>query len=298
MEYRGLSPTSASYSSVIESCCKAQQWDIILQKMDRMRDKGLIPDGGTYNAAVRACAHTDKWKKAVRLLQEMHSRSYAVDQITFNVVMSACSAAGEWQQAVNLLRAMSVDGNAPPEAHMYNAAAMEKAAAGQWEHTLNILAQMARTEGMPVPMVTAPLTINTAPAMLVPSPPMLTSPSCSTFSSSSSSSSIPDQDSYFSARSPVYGSLACSPRNMLEASHSLPSLSMASSLSSMPSGDQLIDTSLPPPPPPHQHSLSESDLPRSEGRESPRSREGDDEASNAEGSKEDMGSLFAFDWIK
>jgi pentatricopeptide repeat domain-containing protein 1 len=136
----GLSPTSASYSAVIDACAKAlvstgasatsglPQWELILSKLDRMREKGLLPDSSSYNAAVRACVcgSVKHWARAVELLQEMGSRGYLVDQSTSQAVVYAYNAASCTDQsdlggalsevsarerAVALLHSMTVGGS-------------------------------------------------------------------------------------------------------------------------------------------------------------------------------------------
>ena len=136
----GLSPTSASYSAVIDACAKAlvstgasatsalPQWELILSKLDRMREKGLLPDSSSYNAAVRACVcgSVKHWAKAVELLQEMGSRGYLSDQSTSQAVVQAYNAASCTDQsdlggahsevstrerAVALLHSMTVGGS-------------------------------------------------------------------------------------------------------------------------------------------------------------------------------------------
>jgi pentatricopeptide repeat domain-containing protein 1 len=78
-----------------------------------MQWKGLKPSTSSYTAAIDACSKGGQWQTAVALLHEMkQQRDVSVSVQAYTAATSSLSQSGQWQVAVQLLREMQVQTSA------------------------------------------------------------------------------------------------------------------------------------------------------------------------------------------
>lgn len=71
MRGKGINPDRASYTTVMECCSKAGQWELALTLLQEMMGDGLTPDRYAIHTAIGACAKGGQWRRAVALLDSI-----------------------------------------------------------------------------------------------------------------------------------------------------------------------------------------------------------------------------------
>merc|ERR1712232_361613 len=97
-----------SYSALLGTCGKPQQWERALTLFGDMRRHVSLPGSASYGAAVRACESGRRWQRALLLLSEIQGKTRlgaglsSCDAIKYASVMEACIAGNQWRRALQL----------------------------------------------------------------------------------------------------------------------------------------------------------------------------------------------------
>ena len=98
------SPDVFKYNVAINSCKKAQQWQLAVRLLLDLQGTRFQPDVLAFTSALSACQSVAEWQQALSLFAEFSSQKMQGNLITFTSVISACSTAVKWQDALHLLK--------------------------------------------------------------------------------------------------------------------------------------------------------------------------------------------------
>ncbi len=111
-ERLGVRPDVVSFTSVMDACGKAGDWQGALRLLEGMEkdakhnpssSSSPRPNLRTYTVGMRACARAGEWQRCLALLERMEQ---APDTIACNVALEACARAHQPQPALALLEEM------------------------------------------------------------------------------------------------------------------------------------------------------------------------------------------------
>ena len=132
--------TAFHYSTVINACGRAGDWQRAVAMIAAMRSQMVKQDTIVYNSAISACARAKYWQPALSLLDMLSGSSLPPDTLTFNSLINAC---GElWQLGIHLISLMQVS-QAVADTISYNSAMRACTHAKQWWYALNLLKGMS-----------------------------------------------------------------------------------------------------------------------------------------------------------
>lgn len=132
--------TTFHYSTVINACGRAGDWQRAVAMIAAMRSQMVKQDTIVYNSAISACARAKYWQPALSLLDMLSGSSLPPDTLTFNSLINAC---GElWQLGIHLISLMQVS-QAVADTISYNSAMRACTHAKQWWYALNLLKGMS-----------------------------------------------------------------------------------------------------------------------------------------------------------
>eukprot|EP00959_Pyramimonas_sp_CCMP1952_P320847 6714346-Pyramimonas_sp.AAC.1 len=84
-----LEPNAISYSAVISSCEKCEQWQRALSLLSEMWEATLEPNAISYSAVISACGKCEQWQRALALLSEMREATLETDVMCITILVVA-----------------------------------------------------------------------------------------------------------------------------------------------------------------------------------------------------------------
>ena len=132
--------TAFHYSTVINACGRAGDWQRAVAMIAAMRSQMVQQDTIVYNSAISACARAKCWQPALSLLDMLSGSSLPPDTLTFNSLINACGE--QWQLGIDLISLMQVS-QAVADTISYNSAMRACTHAKQWWYALNLLKGMS-----------------------------------------------------------------------------------------------------------------------------------------------------------
>ena len=100
LSQKWISSDQLSLTAVMASC--QNQWQLVLQLMRPDGSESNDLDVISYTTAINSCGAAKQWERALSFFNEM-SNQLVPNRISFGAVISACEKASEWTWAVHLL---------------------------------------------------------------------------------------------------------------------------------------------------------------------------------------------------
>ena len=94
-----------SFTTAINTCGAAQQWQMALQLLSQMSNDKVLPNQFSFGAAISACEKASEWTWALHLL-EFAERTLEPNEILLSAVISACEKSSHWDRALSLLQSL------------------------------------------------------------------------------------------------------------------------------------------------------------------------------------------------
>ena len=98
-----LQPTVVTYSTALDACAKASEWQQALGLLQRMGRRGLELSPVVQTTGISALGRGGKWEMALQLLGELQVRRLEAQVLAYNAAISACDRGNQWRRAVFLL---------------------------------------------------------------------------------------------------------------------------------------------------------------------------------------------------
>lgn len=136
------------YTEAIWACEKADQFDLALEVLERMRDEDVKRTTRTYEALVSVAEKTGRWEEAIAYLEDVEKEGLAPSKALYNSCMWAADRGGHPELAVSLLRRME-EGGIERDADTYAAATWACEKQGDAETAWHIL-DLMHAEKVPI----------------------------------------------------------------------------------------------------------------------------------------------------
>ena len=150
LSQKWISSDQLSLTAVMASC--QNQWQLVLQLMRPDGSESNDLDVISYTTAINSCGAAKQWERALSFFNEM-SNQLVPNRISFGAVISACEKASEWTWAVHLLELAEP---LKPNEIICSAviSACEKSSQWQWALQLLSAAKAERAERLRLDVIT------------------------------------------------------------------------------------------------------------------------------------------------
>lgn len=117
---RGIEPDVTSYSIVIHVYSRAHKPQLVLDKLEVMKERGISPSAVTYTSVVKCLCSCGRLEDAEVLLNEMVCSGVTPSAETYNCFFKEYRGRKDADNALKLYRKMKKDHSCTPSMHTYN----------------------------------------------------------------------------------------------------------------------------------------------------------------------------------
>lgn len=108
MRLRNFTADVIACNATIRAWCGVQHWTHALSVLRAMKSFATAPDSSSYTVLISTCARSEEWKLALQLFEE--STRHPTDAVSagyqYNAAIYACSKGNNWRAALALLLGM------------------------------------------------------------------------------------------------------------------------------------------------------------------------------------------------